>query len=515
MNNIKNKLKRGYAFLLAALFICSAAACSHKSEEASNVSDGAFYEGISIGGVDVSGLSFDEASEKISELKDENTEIILKNDDTEWTVSFEEIGIKADYEKAFADAYKIMDDVQEEEKDALIAELKENPVNIDIPYVCDETLLKGKLGKIEEDISAVKNGANVDIDKTTEKIVKCLAVRNLEPITLIMENDGTEEVEKTLIGSFSTSFSSGDKNRNENLRVACEKINGTVLQSGDIFDMNELLGPQTTANGYKAAGVIENGKIVSDIGGGVCQVTTTVYNAAIFAELKIVERHNHSLMVGYVPLGRDAAVAGTYKNLRFQNDTDYPVEVEAYIEDNKVVCNIYGHEIHDANHKVDFERVWIATIPKPAEKITEDSSMYEGEREVTYTGKTGAKIDTYKLVYEGDKLISREWFSSSTYVATSDEVRVGTKPKETEDVPVIGAPDTQTEPSTSTEPTAPVTPTTPTTPETPETPATSTAPETTVAPDTSTTPDSSADLSAIGETTGNGEENSSTLPAQN
>ena len=206
--------------------------------------------------------------------------------------------------------------------------------------------------------------------------------------------------------------------------------------------MNEALGPQTAENGYKSAGVIENGKIVSALGGGVCQVTTTMYNAAIFAELKIVERHNHSLMVGYVPLGRDAAVAGTYKNLRFQNDTEFPVYIEAYIEDYNVVCNIYGHEIHDEGHRVDFEKVWVSTIGKPAAKITNDPNMYEDERQVTYSGKTGAKIDTYKLVYEGDKLISREWFSSSTYVATADEVTVGTKPREAEpeDVPVIGEP---------------------------------------------------------------------------
>ena len=137
--------------------------------------------------------------------------------------------------------------------------------------------------------------------------------------------------------------------------------------------MNEALGPQTAENGYKSAGVIENGKIVSALGGGVCQVTTTMYNAAIFAELKIVERHNHSLMVGYVPLGRDAAVAGTYKNLRFQNDTEFPVYIEAYIEDYNVVCNIYGHEIHDEGHRVDFEKVWVSTIGKPAAKITNET----------------------------------------------------------------------------------------------------------------------------------------------
>ena len=129
--------------------------------------------------------------------------------------------------------------------------------------------------------------------------------------------------------------------------------------------------------------------------------TTTIYNAAIFAELEIVERYNHSLMVGYVPLGRDAAVAGTYKNLRFKNNTDQPIVIETYLENNNVVCDIYGHETRDPDRKIDFESVWIRTIGKPAEKVTQDPNMYEDERVVTYYGKTGAKIDTYKLVLLG------------------------------------------------------------------------------------------------------------------
>ena len=200
-------------------------------------------------------------------------------------------------------------------------------------------------------------------------------------------------------------------------------------------------------------------------------------------------------MVGYVPLGRDAAVAGTYKNLRFQNDTDYPVRIEAYIDNYKVVCNIYGKEVHDAGHKVDFEKVWVATVNKPAEKITEDPNMYTDERVVTYTGKTGAKVDTYKLVYEDGKLVSREWFSSSTYSATADEVTVGTKerePEKTEETPVIGGGET-TQPSTPSNP-EPSTPSTPA--EVPTQPSTPTEP--TTPPETTEPIGGDDDLPTIG-----------------
>lgn len=155
-----------------------------------------------------------------------------------------------------------------------------------------------------------------------------------------------------------------------------------------------------------------------------------MYNAVIDAELEIVERHPHSMTVGYVPLGRDAAVAGNYKDLKFKNNTEYPVLIEAYASGGNLVMNIYGHEVHSSSHRVEYETVYEETIPKPAEVVTEDPNMPEGERKVTSNGKTGAKVSVYKIVYENGKQVSREWFSSSSYRATADQVTVGTKKAE-------------------------------------------------------------------------------------
>ena len=174
------------------------------------------------------------------------------------------------------------------------------------------------------------------------------------------------------------------------------------------------------------AGVYNNGKVEQGMAGGVCQVTTTLYNAALMAELEIVERHPHSMTVGYVPLGRDAAVAGNYKDLKFRNNTEYPIMIEAYAANGKLVMNIFGHEVHNAGRKVSFDTVYEATVPKPAEKITEDPERPEGEREITSKGRTGSKVSVYKTVTDGGKT-KREWFSSSSYRAVADEVTVGTK----------------------------------------------------------------------------------------
>ena len=441
--------KRFCALALIIIMSLSVVSCGNKEQEKELV----FSEGVSVEGIDVSGLTMDEALTKVKDEFNGALGIDIIYEENTWTVSFEDILGEADFTTALNKAFEIGHTGDtEEEKAAEAQQAKENPVDIAVTYKCDSVLLREQLTKISDEFNAEREDKiGFDIDKTAEKVVNALSNGELEPVEFELTEEEKAEQEKTLIGTYSTSYSNDDANRNENLRVACEKINGTVLQPGDIFDMNEALGPQTYENGYRAAGVIENGKIVSALGGGVCQVTTTIYNAAILAELEIVERYNHSLMVGYVPIGLDAAVAGTYKNLRFKNDTDHPVYIETYLENNKVVCNIYGYEIHDPGRRVEFESVWVSTIGKPAAKVTEDPNMYEDERVVTYNGKTGAKIDTYKLVYEGDQLVSKEWFSSSTYVATADEVTVGTKPRETvvEDVPVIGEVPTET-PSTGT-----------------------------------------------------------------
>ena len=433
------KIKKMIAVSAAALTAFSFVSCGDtEPAETKKV----FADGVSVENIDISGLTMDEGILKLTEEIDADLDIEITYGENKWVIPFEDIVAIPDYSEALNKAAEIEG---------------EGNVDIDITYTCDTSMLREKIKAIAEEINADRQDDPIgfDIDMTAADVLDMLEDGKIEPVELSLTEEEQEKQERSLLGSFSTAFSDDDKNRNENLRVACEKINNTVLEPGEIFDMNEALGPQTYENGYKAAGVIENGKIVSALGGGVCQVTTTIYNAAIFAELEIVERYNHSLMVGYVPLGRDAAVAGTYKNLRFKNNTDQPIIIETYLENNNVVCDIYGHETRDPDRKIDFESVWIRTIGKPAEKVTQDPNMYEDERVVTYYGKTGAKIDTYKLVYDGDELVSREWFSSSTYIATADEVTVGTKPRVQEDLPVIGSPDSQTPPETTVSPESP------------------------------------------------------------
>ena len=327
-----------------------------------------------------------------------------------------------------------------------------------MPYTYDEKLMDAKLAEIAEEfdreaedstvtrkngkfvITDEKDGLVMDKAKTLAAVAEVMETRMSGKALIVAEVTKAEVTAKDnenvtdLIGTYYTTFNNSDRNRNTNLVVGCNYINGTILAPGEVFSANIELGSQTAAGGYKMAGVYNNGKVEQGMAGGVCQVTTTLYNAAIMAELEIVERHPHSMTVGYVPLGRDAAVAGNYKDLKFRNNTEYPIMIEAYASGGKLVMNIFGHEVHNAGRKVSFDTVYEATIPKPAEKVTEDPERLEGEREVTSKGRTGSKVSVYKTVTDGGQT-KREWFSSSSYRAVADEVTVGTK--KAEEVPVV------------------------------------------------------------------------------
>lgn len=442
------------------------------------------YNGISINDISIGGLTSEEARDTVNnkiQKPFDSKAVTIKFNDKSWDIPYNSFDAKFDVDSAVAEAYSIGRIGTLKERYSIINRLGKNNENINCLYTYDTDKIKSQIEVVAKELNLepldstmTRNngkfvitdeqvGYTVDEEKTLEKFLDMAEKREtgiLEPVLQETKPAITREQNEkatTLIGTFYTTFSSGVAGRNENLRVGSQNIDGTLLKPGDIFSMNKELGPQTYENGYRDAAVIVNGKLEDGLGGGVCQITTTLYNAVIFAELEVVERRNHSLMVGYVPLGRDAAIAGDYTDFKFKNNTEYPVYVEAYLSGNKLITNIYGNEIHSPGRTVEFEKVFLETIPKPAEKITKDAELTDGERKVTYEGKTGAKVSTYKKVYQEGALLSREFFTNSTYKATADEVTVGTKPKETntaetntqtnnsETKPVDGTPEPNTE----------------------------------------------------------------------
>lgn len=244
-----------------------------------------------------------------------------------------------------------------------------------------------------------------------------------------------EMVEKcnTLLGSFSTTYTTSSSNRAGNLANGAKLINNTVLYPGDVFSAYEKLTPFTTSNGYYEAGAYSNGMLVDSIGGGACQVTTTLYNAVLLSELEIVERAAHSMTISYVDLSRDAAIAGTWKDLKFKNNSEAPIVVEAYTQGRTITFNIWGNETRDASRKIKFETVVLSQTAPGRDVITKDDTKPTTYEVVTQSAHTGYVAELYKIVYEDGKEISRNRVNKSIYNASPRYVTAGTIVEEPEE----------------------------------------------------------------------------------
>jgi vancomycin resistance protein YoaR len=199
------------------------------------------------------------------------------------------------------------------------------------------------------------------------------------------------------------------------------------LYPDEEFSTNEHFLPFTEKNGWREAGTIVQGKIEDSIGGGMCQVSTALYDALLEAEVQITERYNHSLKVNYSEYGMDAALAGDYKDLCFKNDTGAPLYIEAYVTRSNVVINIYGKEIHDAGRRIEFESKLIDTIEPGDPIITYDSTLPEGTENITTYALKGRVYELYKKIYENGELKDTVKINTSNYLSRREEKTVGTK----------------------------------------------------------------------------------------
>lgn len=235
-----------------------------------------------------------------------------------------------------------------------------------------------------------------------------------------------KELEKirVVMSEFKTSFSAGNVSRSSNIRLAARLIDGTVLMPGETFSFNGYLGQRTTAKGFKVAGVYVSGRHDIDIGGGICQVSTTLYNASIRSALKIQERSPHSLPVPYVPLGQDAAVSYPNPDLKLTNPYDFPIALSATPETSTITFRILGAEKPQFTYK--FESSLISSWSR-GEKVVQDPSLAYGVRKVVDHGGSGRKVRTWRITYEGGKEVKREVLGDSTYSGGPRIVAVNTK----------------------------------------------------------------------------------------
>ncbi|MCM1494576.1 MAG: VanW family protein [Bacteroides sp.] len=468
--------KRLYGFLgVSALMLTAVFLHSDKikAEEQEQICEGIFLDSI-----DISGMTVEEARKEyesyLKELQGITVQFRLEEADCE--VDMSDLNLKAELDAVMEEAYAYgrRGNILKRYKE-ITAISQENmvlsvPLSLNEDYlveVLDEELsdyiVPAKDAAItfedgELNVMEGENGKELNAEETVDKLFEAIASWSGEKklTVAVATNDlepehTTRELEAVSdeIGTFETHYSAGDVSRNNNIMNAADKISGSVIYPGEEFDTMEHLVPFTTANGWSYAGAYLNGEVISDIGGGICQVSTTLYNAVLQAELEVIERYPHSMAVGYVQLAADAALNEGTKNFRFKNNTENPIYIYAYASGGTLHVSIYGKEYRDEARTIEYVNEVLAVIPAGDAIETVDESKPADYRAVTQTAHTGYRANLWKNVYEDGELVDTVLVNSSAYNASPERVTVGP-----------AAPEAPAEPETPAEPANPAEPTT-------------------------------------------------------
>lgn len=397
--------------------------------EAIDLSNEVAKDGTMLFGKDISGKSFQDIKENIDEvnkkLSESHFSIIAK--DTSYTVNYSDIK----YVISKDDTIK---NIKDGKKDSISYTYDEKSLSDLIASIIDTENIDAKNATIQKsgggfDIKDGENGLKVNEEKLTEDMKPILDLEKFEIKLEYSETSPkyTREVynDFTLIGTYSTKYKTQDTSRNINLAQASNKINNSLLFPDEVFSTNDHYGKTTVENGYAVANVIVGNELVEGLGGGVCQISSTLYNAVLRSELLVVERRNHSLPVSYVPLGFDATLANPYIDFKFKNSQDTPVLICAYIDNGIARVDIYGKEIHSSTRELKFTSETVSV--KEAGLIEEnDNTLATGEKVQKVSALNGQTVNTYKHVYENGVLLETVSLSKSVYVPRDAVVKVGT-----------------------------------------------------------------------------------------
>ena len=482
-----------------------------------NINKETIASGVKIEGIDVSGLSADEAKGKIETIYKEKleTEIPVQYNEYESTINANLFETQYNIEKAVKQAtnigkggnifennynilfaligkkdIKVEMQINEEAAKKIIEDLGTNLPGVVIEssyYIEDNKLIitKGQSGvkintdkmleELKEKLKGTEKITNyinipvteedptaIDIDKIHEEIYKEVkdAYYTQNPFEIHQEEEGidfdVETAKKALeeekeeyeielkitkpkvttsqigteafpdqLATFRTNYDGGDKDRTTNLQIACNKINGKVVMPNETFSYNKTLGARTAAAGYKNAKVYEAGQVVDGIGGGICQISTTLYNTVLRANLEIVERKNHQFVTSYVEAGMDATVVYGMTDFKFKNTRKYPVKIIASAKNGVATVSLYGIK-ESEEYTFSFRTVTVSTIPTST-KYVDDPTLVVGTEKVKQKGANGKKTETYMTKMLNGKIIETKIISRDIYDAMQRIVLRGTK----------------------------------------------------------------------------------------
>ena len=449
-----------YAFNSNVLVEMDEEQLSDYVHRAASVYTDTIYPGISIDGVDVSGLTVDQARARLMEVpaaSGSEFAITVEVDGTQWVIDSNRVPMTRDIEDQLMKAYALgrtmspgaQGTTPMERHYAAIQELQEHPRALGTTLSFDSR----QIHELAEQIAAqvekpAQNafvsafdltsktflfgddlpGQHLDAETIYDQLMGCLArgdyygVVRLQPESVMAGVTKAELINSfRMISSYSTK-TTDNKNRNTNIQLSCEAINGIMVPAGATFSFNQATGERSAAKGYKPATAISGGQNIEEVGGGVCQTSSTLFNAAARANLEIVTRSPHAWPSKYVEKGMDATVNWPGLDFQFRNNTDWPVYIIASYANRKVTVELYDMSLGDGT-TIDLESKVVRTLTPPSGiKEVLNEKLAPGTRKTTVQARKGYEVETYKVWYQNGREIRRELLCKSTYKAYQETV---------------------------------------------------------------------------------------------
>jgi vancomycin resistance protein YoaR len=412
------------------------------------------FAGVFLGGTAIGGLKPALAEEMIHLATDAFTEEVLlfEHAQESWPLSTEELGVAPDVVKSVQNAYAVgrrrFFPLSYPARLRLLFQPQNLSLTFDIAIdsfyralsPAAEYLYRApreaefRLAEDNKQVDIVPEapGQELDLELTALRLKEALgtypvietvelAVRESPPTRVASQLEKLKVREEMV--SFSTAFSTANLNRVHNIRLAAQVLDGVLVEPGEVFSFNETVGDTTKDLGYRPAPIIVNRRLVEGIGGGVCQVSTTLYNAVLLAGLSVTERTNHSLQVGYVPPGLDATVAFGWLDFKFLNQREHAVWIRTALEGNNLFVRIYGDPIAGDVYKL--TTTDLEVVPPPVQE-TKNPELPVGERVKIKDGQPGYRVTVWRVLYREGEEVHREKLSRDEYHALPEEYQVGT-----------------------------------------------------------------------------------------
>lgn len=416
------------------------------------VSRQTFYEGTTVEGVDVSDMTLEQALEYWNtQIEPQYRQAAASlNDGTQ--VTAEQLGYRSDYAEVLSRAWSAGRTGSLEERYRRMAAAVARPTAYEVSRAAyDEALVRAYAANVAAQVDAQPSDASIkafnvetysfefEPERAGRKLNQDALVRDIEAaleagggsVQMDVESIAPAVTQENISAQYGmiayavTNASSSSSNRLSNIRLSLELINGTVLEPGERFSFNEVVGQRTRDRGFKVATAYSSGKVTEEVGGGICQVSTTLFNAVVKADLRVDERHNHSLTVSYVDLGKDAAVDWGNKDLKFTNTSDDRVYIVAFLtEDKRVRVGVFGKLLEDGV-TITLEGVQTGRIDYDTE-YQMSFELFSGQTRVVQNGKRGYTATTYKIWWDAEgNEIRRSELCKSRYQSTTEIIEYG------------------------------------------------------------------------------------------